>query len=531
MMHTITPEELKARLASPHKETAFLDIREFGEYGMGHPFHSVNIPLSRLESVIDTFVPRLAACIVLMDQSGEGRAHHAAQQLSQMGYHDVRVLTGGLNAWEAAGYNLFEGVNVVSKTFGELIHEIYHTPSIEAETLAQWQAEGRAVHVLDGRPYSEYHKMNIPGSLCCPNGELVKRTPALLNGDHQTPIVINCAGRTRSIIGAQTLCWLGLENPIYALENGTQGWRLAGLTLEHGSQRRYPDQAPVPPLRAATARALAEQHGARAIDATTVNQWLADTSRTTYVFDVRTHEEFEQAHAPGACHAPGGQLIQATDHWVGVYRSRLILVDDDECRAPTVASWLALMGVEVVWLTGGRQQWSQLDQHQLPLKRPSPPETIGLATLSQWISQQTTIQLLDARTGMQYRKSHISGSQWINRAHLARHLTTLDLTQPIVLIGDQQQVLGLATDLKAQGAQHLYRLPVDVDAWAHHGLALDHTPDHPSDNDCIDFLFFVHDRHDGNLEASKRYLAWEVGLVPKLDNEERATFALEKGRR
>ncbi|ODC03575.1 hypothetical protein BFW38_08460 [Terasakiispira papahanaumokuakeensis] len=525
-MHTITPEALKSRLAKPDEETAFLDIREFGEYGMGHPFHSVNVPLSRLESLIGTFVPRLEACIVLMDQSDEGRANHAAQQLSQLGYRDVRVLSGGLNAWKAAGYNLFEGVNVVSKTFGELIHEIYHTPSIEAKTLAQWQAEGRAVHILDGRPYREYHKMNIPGSLCCPNGELVKRTPALLNGDHETPIVINCAGRTRSIIGAQTLCWLGLENPVYALENGTQGWRLAGLSLEHGSDRRYPDHAPVPALQASTARALAEQHGARAIDATTVNQWLADTTRTTYVFDVRTHEEFAKAHAPSAIHAPGGQLIQATDHWVGVYRSRLVLVDDDECRAPTVAAWLSLMGVEVVWLAGGHQQWSQLNQRQLPLNHPTPPETIDLETLSQWISMQS-VQLLDARPGMQYRQSHLSGSQWINRAHLARHLTTLDLAQPLVLIGDPEQVVGLAEDLKTQGAQHLHQLPADLEAWADHGLALSQTPDQPCDDDCIDFLFFVHDRHDGNLEASKRYLAWEVGLVPKLDDEERATFAIE----
>lgn len=529
-MQTITPEELKSRLATPHQETAFLDIREFGEYGMGHPFHSVNIPLSRLESLISTFVPRLDVCIVLMDQADEGRATHAVQQLLALGYRNVHALAGGIEAWEAAGYNIFEGVNVVSKTFGELIHEIYHTPSIEAQTLAQWQAEGRAVHVLDGRPYREYHKMNIPGSLCCPNGELVKRTPAILNGDHQTPIVINCAGRTRSIIGAQTLCWLGLDNPIYALENGTQGWRLAGLTLEHGSERRYPDPTPVPPLQAATARALAEQHGARAVDATTVNQWLSDTTRTTYIFDVRTHEEFEQAHAPGAQHAPGGQLIQATDHWVGVYQSRLILVDDDECRAPTVAAWLSLMGVEVVWLAGGNAQWSQLEPHHLPLNLPTPPEDIHANTLAQWMTRHK-VQLLDARTGMQYRASHLSGSQWVNRAHLARHLKTLDLTQPIVLIGDLQQVLGLAADLKAQGAQQLHRLPADPEAWTQQGLALSQTPDQPSDEDCIDFLFFVHDRHDGNLEASRRYLAWEVGLVPKLDEEERATFAIEKRKR
>jgi hypothetical protein len=36
----------------------------------------------------------------------------------------------------------------------------------------------------------------------------------------------------------------------------------------------------------------------------------------------------------------------------------------------------------------------------------------------------------------------------------------------------------------------------------------------------------VHDRHDGNKEAARRYLAWETGLVAQLDAKEISAFRL-----
>lgn len=56
----------------------------------------------------------------------------------------------------------------------------------------------------------------------------------------QTPIVVNCAGRTRSIIGAQSLINAGLRNPVYALRNGTIGWTLAGLPSNTTSSAAMP---------------------------------------------------------------------------------------------------------------------------------------------------------------------------------------------------------------------------------------------------------------------------------------------------
>ena len=64
--------------------------------------------------------------------------------------------------------------------------------------------------------------------------------------------------------------------------------------------------------------------------------------------------------------------------------------------------------------------------------------------------------------------------------------------------------------------------------WLAAGLPVVSTPDLPSDAEAIDYLFFVHDRHDGNLEAAQRYLDWETGLIAQCAPDELAVFRLPK---
>src|SRR5690606_1050723 len=111
------------------------------------------------------------------------------------------------------------------------------------------------------------------------------------------------------------------------LENGTQGWYLADQQLEHGSARRYPEAVPaerLPALRERAAR-MAERLGVRHADAAQLSGWVADASRTTFLCDVRTAEEYAAGTLAGAQHTPGGQLIQATDQYVGVRGARIVL--------------------------------------------------------------------------------------------------------------------------------------------------------------------------------------------------------------
>ncbi|MDD9877206.1 MAG: rhodanese-like domain-containing protein, partial [Magnetovibrio sp.] len=237
-------------------ELAIVDVREAGQYPAGHLFFATHVPYSRLELEVEAFVPRKAVPVVVYDagDASLGVAARAAVALTRMGYADVRVLDGGAPAWAAAGYTLYEGVNLPTKTFGELVEHELDTPRISAETLAGMQAEGGDFIILDGRTPEEYRRFNIPGGISCPNAELPLRIDDLVPTP-ATTVVINCAGRTRSIIGAQTLINFGIANPVVALENGTQGWALADLKLEHDARRFSPGVVTEEALRRARARA------------------------------------------------------------------------------------------------------------------------------------------------------------------------------------------------------------------------------------------------------------------------------------
>uniref|UniRef100_UPI000D3C8B73 rhodanese-like domain-containing protein n=1 Tax=unclassified Variovorax TaxID=663243 RepID=UPI000D3C8B73 len=509
-------------------EIALLDVREHGQYGEAHLFYGTPLPFSRLEVDAPRLVPRRGARVVVYDDgngdgdgSRGGVAERAAAQLAALGYTGVHVLQGGARGWKAAGHVLFAGVNLPSKTFGELAEAAYHTPRVSADQLAAMLARHDKVVVLDGRPVSEFHKMNIPGAICCPNGELAYRVRRLVP-DADTPIVVNCAGRTRSIIGAQTLINLGLPNPVYALENGTQGWYLADHALEHGGTRRYADDSGNAELRPA-AQALAARFGVPTVTARTVRHWAADAGRSLFLCDVRTPEEFAAGSLPGAQHTPGGQLMQAADQYVGVRSARLVLFDDDGVRAPTVASWLRQMGHDACVLEGGLQGGLQAGLSPASAPTAPPLPLIDAPTLAERIGRNE-VAVIDLRGSMPFRAGHIPRSRWSIRPRL--HADTRHETRQPVLVADDAALAAWAAASELAHLNTPLLLQGGMAAWRAAGLPVEATPALPADVDCIDYLFFVHDRHDGNKEAARRYLAWETGLVAQLDAQEKAAFRL-----
>jgi rhodanese-related sulfurtransferase len=503
-------------------EVALLDIREAGQFGESHLLFATPLPYSRLEIDVPGLVPRKSVRIVLCDEGAGGVAGRAARRLLDLGYSNVAVLDGGTKAWAAAGYALFAGVNVPSKLFGELVEQVYHTPRLTPQELLRMREAGENFVILDGRPLSEHHRMTIPGSTCCPNAELPYRFATMVR-DPTTKIVINCAGRTRSILGAQTLINFGVPNPVYALENGTQGWRLADLELEYGSSRGYPpaiDPATLPAQQAA-AQALMARYAIKTVTAAQVEAWFQDATRTTYLCDVRTPEEFAAGSLPGALHAPGGQLIQATDQWVGVRNARVVLADGGEnVRAPVVASWLKQLGCDAYVLAGG--VGSGLSVPHVPPPALPHPEPMPASALKQALDDKSCIAL-DLRSSMAFRKAHIPGSRWSIRPRIAS--TVQETRQPVVIIADDPDLGRLATvDLIELGIAEVRQLTGGISAWTGAGYAIEGSNNIPPDAECIDYLFFVHDRHAGNREAMKQYLAWETGLIAQLTAEDRALF-------
>jgi rhodanese-related sulfurtransferase len=522
---TIDAPTLKSWL-SDGSEIALIDVREVGQFGQGHLFFAVPLPYSRFELGLLGLVPNRGVRMVLCDGGEDAVAERAAKRAEALGYRRVHILTGGTAAWRRAGYALYEGVNVPSKTFGELVEHERHTPRITASQLNAMRGAGEDFVIVDGRPFAEYHKMSIPGGICCPNGELVLRIGDIAP-DANTKIVVNCAGRTRSIIGAQTLIDFGVPNPVVALENGTQGWTLAGLALEHGASRRHGDSigGNLAAL-AERARALGESRGVVWITADEARTWvLGDALRTTYLIDVRTAEEFAASPVAGFVHAPGGQLVQATDQWIGVKGARVVLIDGEGVRAPVIASWLRQLGHEACVLAGGVA--AALGKPWPASANPSPPlssKTISARELADAL-QHDAAEVIDLRPAMSYRAGHIARSRWSIRPRVAA--AVVHIGKMVVLAAEAPGVAGLAAvDLAEAGCRDIRLLAEGLQSWRDAGLSVIATPEDPPDVDCIDFLFFTHGRHAGNAQDARRYLAWETGLIAQLDAQERGAFRI-----
>jgi len=523
MSHTIDAHLLQQWLQDK-QEIALFDIREAGQFGEGHLFFAVPLPYGRLDIDVLRLAPRKDVRLVLVDD-GDALAATAARRLEHIGYRHVHVLAGGIKAWVAAGYTLFRGVNVPSKTFGELVEHVYATPHISASELDGWRQSGKKFALLDGRTVEEHRKMTIPGSVSCPNGELAYRIRSLV-GDPHTPIVINCAGRTRSILGAQTLRNLNLPNPVVALENGTQGWHLAGLQLEHDNRQRYPDEAPADLTQERrAAEALRQRFEIAVLTREQAQAWIDDTQRTTFVFDIRSAEEFAAATLAGAAHAPGGQLIQATDQYLGVRNSRLILLDHEQVRAPVVASWLYQLGFDVALLEAGIDTDLRLGTAPtiLPADALAPAD---IAELARQLEQKTAV-LIDIRSSAAFRQRHVAGSHWSVRARLGSLLKALPvLSHQVALIADSAELATLAAqDVREAGVAQVVWVD-GLSALIEAGFPLNENGALPVDADRIDYLFFVHDRHEGNRQAAEQYLAWETALIGQCRHDELRAFRL-----
>ena len=423
-------------------ELALLDVREQGVHYRGHPFFACAAPLSRLELVIPDLVPRKGAPVVLLDGGGdeEPLAEKAAKKLSELGYWDVSILDGGCAGWKAAGLELFSGVNVPSKAFGEFVEHHYGTPRIPPAELKRLQALKQVV-IVDSRPFEEYRRMSIPGGIDVPGAELAWRIHDLAPKP-DTVVVVNCAGRTRSIIGCQSLLNAGIPNPVVALKDGTMGWDLAGLECEKGAERIAP--APSKEGRAkalAAAERVAKRFGVRFCSTEQKRAWKNDPNRTLYILDVRTREEFEQGHVAGSRHAPGGQLVQASDEYVGVRNARVVLVDPEQVRAVMTASWLTQMNWPEVYV---------LEDAELTESGPRRPRIPGSPAWPSVAAIPEGATVLDLSTSLRFHHAHMPGAWWGVRSRLAEAKEKIPAFSRLVLTSEDSILAHLAAPEAAE---------------------------------------------------------------------------------
>ena len=514
-------------------ELAFLDVREEGLFNTGHPLTIVSMPFSHLETRLAALVPRRATRIVLMDQSEDGLAERAARRLAGWGYSDVSILKDGLEGWRKAGLEVFAGIYVPSKAFGEFVEHRYDTPAIDAQELRRWIDQGKDMIILDSRPYAEFHNYSLPGGIDCPGAELVHRVFDLVQRP-DTTIVVNCAGRTRGIIGAQSLINAGIRNPVVCVRNGTAGWHLSGETMARGSRTVAPPPSPKG-LAAALEAAMrvSERFGVREIDAAGLRALRADSARSLYFFDVRSPEEYEAGHIPGSRSAPGGQLIQSTDHYVGTRGARIVLCDDNGVRARMTASWLIQLGwTEVFVLTGGLSACgATLERGPEPVELLPPSdatdvERIGVLELHRLHTSGEAV-VVDLANSLRFRARHIPGAWFAVRSRLQDGLGKVAAGAPgvrrIVLTSDDGSFAALA----AADATAATRLPVSIldggtDAWAAAGLPLTSGLENMT-SETDDVWYSPYDSDDLR-KSMTAYLTWEIDLIQQLEKDRSLKF-------
>ncbi|HYC65757.1 MAG TPA: rhodanese-like domain-containing protein, partial [Reyranellaceae bacterium] len=425
-----------------------------------------------------------------------------------------------------AGCEVFTGVNVPSKAFGEVVEHDNDTPRIDAADLQKLVDAKTDLVILDSRPLPEFTNMSIPGGIDCPGAELVYRVKDFApNPD--TLVVVNCAGRTRSIIGAQSLINAGLPNKVIALKNGTMGWHLAGLKVARGETRSFgPQSAEAARFAQAAAANIAKRMGVKKIDMAGLKK-LEAKGGPLYRLDVRDPAEYAQGHLKGFRHAAGGQLVQATDQYVGARNATIVLHDNDGVRATMTAHWLMQMGWNDVHVLDHKGEMTTEAEPRFPkgFKLPS-PATVAAKDVKDAL-------VIDLDTSLRYRDGHIPGAWFAVRANLGKTIPEMLKQQPgaksIVLVSPDGEIAALAASeaQEVAGALKVAVLAGGMKAWRDAGLPIEtgHTrmADPPTD-----VWYRPYDFKENVEAAMHQYLDWEVDLVPQVKRDGDARFTVFK---
>src|SRR5262247_684891 len=484
MVDHMSPEALKSLLVG-NTPFAFIDIREAGEYNTSHIPGASLLSRRHLEFQMPLAVPHQDTHVILCDDDGR-RVPLAAATVERMDYRHVSVLDGGINRWVSRDYPTEWGSNVPSKDFGEKVEVVHHVPELEATELHERIARGDKLVILDTRTPEEYQRFCIPGGRSVPGGELALRiTDITKDLAPDTTIIVNCAGRTRSIIGTRVLQRMGLQN-VYGLKNGTSGWLLAGYQLETGADRVTLPQPSPEGVAAAEAYAarLAQEDGVRFLDIAALQATLARREQeTVYLIDVRTQEEYTAGHIPGFRWFPGGQAVQRSDDVAVVHNCPIVFACDRKARATLVASWYRQMGFDEVYaIEGGTTAWAA---HGLSLETGlAEPSPFGFDAARSQVSLLTPQALQASKppvvifvdTSQDFARAHVPGARWVPRGWLELWIGDIVPSQdtPLtVTCHDGRSSVLAGVTLKDLGYPHVSVLDGGMLAWQKAGLPVD----------------------------------------------------------
>ena len=521
MAKKISSQDLK-KLLDGNSPFALIDVRESGEYNATHIPGAALIPRRRIEYIIEGSVPFKGTRVVVCDDDGR-RAELAGATLEKLGYTDVASLEGGTNRWASNDLPTEWGVNVPSKEFGEMQEVVHHVPEITADDLHQRIENGDKLVILDACTPEEYQRMCIPGGRSMPGGELALRiTDITKELDADTTVVINCAGRTRSIMGTRVLQRMGIQ--AVGLKNGTSGWLLAGYELEYGGDRVQLPQVSAEGKAAAEEYAdrLAKEDGVRYLGIPALLQLLAKQDQESiYLIDVRTEQEYNAVHIPGFRSFPGGQAVQRSDDVAVVKNATYVFCCDGKARATVTASMYRQMGHENVFaVDGGAPAWQAAGQ-TVEIGIPG-SDLLGFAE-AEASAKMVSAQNLNAKqpdlvlfvdTSQDFSQGHTPGAKWISRSWLEIEIEAAAPSKGasiVVTCGNGRGSTLAGATLQELGYTNVSVLEGGMAAWKQAGLPVEQgltgivRP--PSD---INYLGV-----DRSYAEMMNYLRWETALGEK----------------
>jgi rhodanese-related sulfurtransferase len=518
----VAPETLQ-QLLEGSDQFALIDVREAGEYNSSHIPGASSLARRQLEFLIPHTVPFKGTPIILCDDDGR-RAQLAAATLERLGYSQVSVLQGGINRWVTQGLATEWGSNVSSKDFGEKVEVVHHVPEIDATELAARMQRGDKLVILDSRTPEEFRRFCIPGGRSVPGIELPLRITDIAKGlDKDTTIVVNCAGRTRSIIGTRILQRMGLPN-VCGLKNGTSGWVLAGYQLETGADRvELPEPSPEAVAAAeAYADKLAAEDGVRYLDIPALEALMGRrTQETVYCIDVRTQEEYAAGHIPGFRWFPGGQAVQRSDDVAVVKHCPIVFACDHKARATYAASWYRQMGFQEVYAVGGgTRAWAAsgrtLETGMLedsPAGYEAARRRVKLQT-PQALQASLPAAVIFVDTSQDFARGHVPGARWVPRGWLELWIGDIvpAKQEPLtVTCHDGRSAVFAGATLRDLGYEDVSVLDGGMLAWQKAGLpvekGLSGVMAPPTD--------LVLSGPDRNFADMQNYLRWEEALGSK----------------
>ena len=511
-------------------EIAVLDVREVGVHTTaGHILLSTPLPLSQIELRVASLVPRRSTRVVVYDTGHEGLAARAGQKLQALGYTDVSMLDHGAAGWTASSGELFTGINVLSKAFGEHVEHAEDTPRVSVEEVKRRRDAGENIVVLDSRTLKEFQNFSVPGALSAPGPELVYRFHEVVK-DPATTVVVNCAGRTRSIIGAQAIINAGVPNKVVALENGTMAWLMAGYTLDSGKSQQPPlPKGPALEEAKASAARLKKRFGVRTIDAVALAKFRAEAeTRSLYVLDVRSPEEYEAGHFPGARWAPGGQLVQAFDEWVATFNSRIVLVDGlDAVRATLTASWLMQMNVGEVYVMPVAPERATEKGSDKGVLAAKPPAGSAIdPTMAKVQIDAGTLTVVDLASSARFKTGHVPGAHFALRSRLMGDVSKIPGRGPIMLTSDDGTLAAFAAvELDAATERPVSILKGGTAAWKSAGLPLEKGTEpalHPMEDAWTSP--YAYEKEADRFAAFRTYLGWEIDLIGQIKRDGTTRF-------